>query len=104
MLLGQFGVTSGVTLAADQLRGRANFGHAFLGQLIGSIAALPFVIIGLTYDALAASMLAAGVLPLAGAMLGYELGHGSHSGEGTAPQAFLVPTVGGALAALRAPL
>lgn len=94
--LGALGVSSGVTLAADQTGGHGNFGHAFLGQVLGSIAALPFVVAGLTYDLPEASLVAAGLLPLAGAVIGYELGHADAASR-MRPMAFLVPMRQGAL-------
>jgi hypothetical protein len=98
-VLGSLALTAGVTLAADLTGGRGNFGHAFLGQIVGGVAALPFVVLGFQEGAPAAALVAVGLLPLAGAILGYELGHAS--GSGTVPTvqalAFLTPIEGGAL-------
>jgi hypothetical protein len=98
-ILAALGVTSGVTLAADLTGGRANFGHAFIGQAIGSAAAVPFVVLGLTNDAPAAALVAAGLIPLAGAILGYELAHGlAGGGDGGDPVvAWVAPTRDGAM-------
>lgn len=96
-VLGALGVTAGVTLGAELTGGRGNFGHAFLGQVIGAVLALPLVAIGLANDALPLALVAAGVLPLAGAILGYEVGHGERAGGGS-PQAFVAPTRTGAIA------
>lgn len=98
-MLGAVGLTTGVTLGAHLAGGRGNWGQAFLGQLIGSAAALPLVVLALDNDALAAGLVAAGVLPLAGAVLGYEIGHGdAESGTSRPPVvAYAVPTRGGAL-------
>ena len=99
-VLGALAVSAGVTLAADLTGGRGNFGHAFLGQMVGGLAALPFVVLGFQEGSPAAALVAIGLLPLAGAILGYELGHSS--GSGTVPPvqalAFLTPVEGGALA------
>ncbi len=102
-ILGALGVTSGVTLAADLTGGRGNFGHAFLGQVIGAVAALPLVVLGLANDALPLALVAAGVLPLAGAVLGYEIGHADRVSAG-GPIAFVTPTREGALATVAGPL
>jgi len=98
-VLGAFGVTAGVTLAADATGGRANFGHAFIGQAIGSVAAVPFVVLGLSNDAPAAAFVAAGLLPVAGAVLGYELAHGlATAGDGGDPVvAWVAPIRDGAM-------
>ncbi len=96
-VLGALGLTAGVTLAADLTGGRGNFGHAFLGQIIGSAAALPLVVFGQKNDAPVAALLAAGLLPLAGAMLGYEMGH-SERASGSQVGAFVTPSEGGATA------
>jgi hypothetical protein len=96
-VLGALGVTAGVTLGAELTGGRGNFGHAFLGQVIGAVLALPLVAIGLANDALPLTLVAAGVLPLAGAILGYEVGHGDRVSAGGA-QAFVTPTRTGAIA------
>lgn len=91
--LGAFGVTTGVVLAGDASGGRGNYGHAFIGQLIGGVAALPLVTIGLAEDAPALAVVAAGLLPLAGAVLGYEM---SHAEGGSGPTVLVTPTQGGA--------
>lgn len=105
-VLGSLALTAGVTLAADLTGGRGNFGHAFLGQIVGALAALPFVVLAFQEDAPVAALVAVGVLPLAGAILGYEVGHAS--GAGTVPPvqalAFLTPLEGGALAGVRGTL
>lgn len=93
-VLGALGVTAGVTLAAHLTGGRGNFGHAFLGQMLGSAAALPLVVLGVNRDAPLAAVLAAGLLPLAGAMLGYEIGHAEKS-SGIYLMAFVAPSEGG---------
>jgi len=97
VLLGSLGVTGGVTLGADLAGGHGNFGHAFMGMAIGAAASLPLVVIGMDNDALPLTLVALGVLPLAGAVLGYEIGHGEHALSG-GPVAFVAPTRGGALA------
>ncbi|MCA9607572.1 MAG: hypothetical protein KC619_18320 [Myxococcales bacterium] len=102
-ILGSVGVTAGVTLAADLTGGRGNFGHAFIGQAIGAVVALPLVVLGLANDALPLSLVAAGVLPLAGAILGYEVGHADRVSAG-GPIAFVTPTRAGALATVAGPL
>lgn len=91
--LGAFGVTTGVVLAGEASGGRGNYGHAFIGQLIGGVAALPLVTIGLAEDAPALAVVAAGLLPLAGAVLGYEM---SHAETGSGPTIVVAPTQGGA--------
>ena len=102
-VLGSLGVTGGVTLAADLCGGRGNFGHAFLGEVIGAVAALPLVVLAFANDALPLALVAAGVLPLAGAMLGYEVGHADRVSAG-GPIAFVTPTPSGALATVAGPL
>jgi len=97
VLLGSLGVTGGVTLGAHLAGGHGNFGHAFMGQVIGAAASLPLVVIGMENDALPLTLVALGVLPLAGAILGYEIGHGEHALSG-GPVAFVAPTRGGAFA------
>ena len=94
-MLGAVGVTAGVTLAGHLTSGHGNFGHAFLGQIVGAAAALPLVVVGQANDLLALSLAAAGLLPLAGAVIGYELGHAD---DGLAGIVRLTPTMGGALA------
>lgn len=86
-VLGALGVTTGVVLAAESVGGRGNFGHAFLGQAIGSLVALPIVVLGLQNDAPELSIVAAGILPLAGAVLAYEISHGDQGAV-----AFVGPT------------
>ncbi|MCB9596459.1 MAG: hypothetical protein H6719_27295 [Sandaracinaceae bacterium] len=103
VILGSLGVTGGVTLTADWMGGRGNFGHAFLGQLVGAVAALPLVALGLANDSPALALVAAGLLPLAGAILGYEIGHMDRAGAG-GPTAYVVPTMNGALAGVAGPL
>jgi len=102
-VLGALSVTAGVTLAAHLTGGRGNFGHAFLGQILGGAAALPFVVLALDQDELAAALVAAGLLPLVGAILGYEIGHAN--GGGTLPVIVgVAPVRGGALASLTTPI
>ena len=48
-VLGALSVTAGVTLAAHLTGGRGNFGHAFLGQILGGDSALPFVVLALDH-------------------------------------------------------
>ena len=96
-IFGSLGLTAGVTLAADLTGGHGNFGHAFLGQLLASAAALPLVALGFANDAPAAALVAGGLLPLAGALLGYEVGH-SERASGTSAMAYLAPSNGGAQA------
>lgn len=104
--IGAFAVTGGVVLAADLTGGRGNFGEAFIGQVIGCAAALPLVTIAMANDALPLAIVSAGVLPLAGAILGYEISHANADGASTAPRqiAFLSPTLGGAVAGVRGEL
>ncbi len=92
-------LTGAVTLGADLAGGRGNFGHAFLGQLLGSAAALPLVVLALDNDALPVALVTAGVLPLAGAVLGYEIGHAEAQGGTRQPPvvAYAAPLRGGAL-------
>jgi hypothetical protein len=91
---GAFGVTGGVVLAAEATGGRGHFGHAFIGQLMGSAVALPLVMLGLANDLPAISAVAIGILPLAGAMFGYEISHVNR--EGAVRQvAFVTPTPDG---------
>jgi hypothetical protein len=97
--LGAFGVTGGVVLAAEATGGEGKFGHAFIGQLVGSVAALPIVVLGLNEDMPAISIVAGAVLPLAGAILGYELSHASR-GSGAPAVVFVTPIPEGALASL----
>lgn len=102
-VLGALSVTAGVTLAAHLTNGRGNFGHAFLGQMIGGAAALPFVVLALESDALPIALVAAGLLPLAGAVLGYEVGHAN--GGGSLPvMVGVMPLPDGALASVRGTL
>jgi hypothetical protein len=75
-VLGAMGITGGVLLAGDLTGGQGNFGHAFLGQALGSLLALPLVVLGLENDMPELAFVAAGVLPLAGAVLAYEVAHG----------------------------
>lgn len=93
-IAGALGLAAGVTLAADLAGGRGNFGHAFLGLLLGAAASLPLVALGFSNDSPVASMVAAGLLPLAGAVLGYEVGH-SERARGTSTVAYLTPSNGG---------
>jgi len=102
-VLGALGLTAGVTVAADLTGGRGNFGYAFLGQVVGAVAALPIVVFGQANDALALSLVAVGILPLAGAILGYEIGHADHPLSGPA-LAYLTPIDGGAVAGVAGPL
>ena len=100
---GALSVTAGVTLAAHLTNGRGNFGHAFLGQMIGGAVAVPFVVLALDQDALPAALVAAGLLPLAGAVLGYEVGHAN--GGGSLPvMVGVAPLPDGALASVRGAL
>ncbi|MBX3273941.1 MAG: hypothetical protein KF729_26995 [Sandaracinaceae bacterium] len=101
--LGGVGLSAGVTLAGELTGGRGNFGFAFLGQVVGALLALPLVALGQAQDALALTLVAAGVLPLGGAILGYELAHADRPGGG-GPIAMVVPTRDGALATVAAPL
>ncbi|HJL16447.1 MAG TPA: hypothetical protein RMH99_12370 [Sandaracinaceae bacterium LLY-WYZ-13_1] len=99
-VLAALGVSAGVALGADVTGGRGNFGHAFLGQAVGSLSALPFVVYALSQDAPGAALVAAGLLPLAGAVLGYELAHGlasAPSGEDPPVVAWMSPVRDGAM-------
>lgn len=96
-VLGALGLTAGVTLAAELTGGRGNFGHAFLGQMLGSAAALPLIVYGLRNDAPIAALIAGGLLPIAGAMLGYEIGHSERS-SGPSISPFVTPSQSGASA------
>ncbi len=102
-ILGSLALTAGVTLAADLMGGHGNFGYAFIGQVVGAVAALPLVVLGQANDALGLSLLAAGILPLAGALLGYEIGHSDHAFANGA-SAYLAPIEGGAVAGVAGPL
>jgi hypothetical protein len=99
------GVTGGVVLAGDAAGGHGNIGDTFIGELIGSAVAVPLITIGIDNDAPVLAFVAAGVLPLAGAILGYELSH-ANSESAAAPRqiAFLSPTYGGAVAGVRGTL
>lgn len=92
--LGAFAVTGGVVLGADAAGGRGTFGDAFIGQLIGSVAALPLVTLGMMNDAPAVAIVSAGLLPLCGAILGYEISHANRST--TRQLAYVRPIPGGA--------
>ncbi len=104
--LGAFGITTGVFLAGDATGGRGSFGDAFIGQLIGSAVAVPLVTLGVDNDAPVLSFVSAAVLPLAGAILGYEISHANSESAAAAPRqiAFLSPTYGGAIAGVRGEL
>lgn len=84
VLLAALGVAGGVALGGDATGGRANFGHAFLGQAFGSVVALPLVTLAMANEAPEA-LLAVGLLPLAGAVLGYELAHALSGSSGDGP-------------------
>ncbi len=90
--LGAMGMTTGVVLSADAAGGEGNFAYTFIGQLIGSVAALPLVVLGMHADAPAVAIVAASALPLAGAILGYEI---SHANRGAV--AYVTPQSGGAV-------
>ncbi len=94
-MLGAVGVTTGVFLAGDALGGGGNYGHTFIGQLIGAVASLPLVTIGLAEGAPAVAIVSAGILPLAGAVLAYE--RSSANRGGPAPGGSVTPLQGGAL-------
>jgi hypothetical protein len=100
-ILGALGVTSGVVLAGDALDGRGNFGHAFIGTAIGSALAIPLVVLGVEHDALPLSFVAASILPLAGAMIAYEIGHGE---AGLGPVPFVAPTGNGVVGGVVGPV
>ena len=72
--LAAIGVSAGVALGADAAGGRGNYGYAFLGQALGALAALPLVVAALDRGEPGLAIVPAGVLPLCGAVLGYELG------------------------------
>lgn len=92
--LGAFGVTTGVVLGAEAVGGRGRYGDTFIGQLIGAVAALPVVTVGVANDAPALALVAAGVLPLAGAVLAYEV---SHADRSAAQLVYVTPLPEGAL-------
>ncbi|MGE0788472.1 MAG: hypothetical protein AB7S26_22545 [Sandaracinaceae bacterium] len=102
VMLGSVALTSGVTLGADLTHGRGNFGHAFLGMLAGAAAAIPLVVLGMDEHVLEAALVAAGVLPLAGAVLGYEIGHADTEGGTDRPtlSVLAAPTPTGATLAV----
>lgn len=93
--IGAFAITGGVVIAGEAAGGRGTFGDAFIGQLVGSVAALPLVTLGVAEDALAISIVSAALLPLCGAILGYEISHANRSS--TRQLAYVRPTPGGAL-------
>lgn len=93
--IGAFAITGGVVIAGEAAGGRGTFGDAFIGQLVGSVAALPLVTLGVAEDALAISIVSATLLPLCGAILGYEISHANRSS--TRQLAYVRPTPGGAL-------
>lgn len=101
-VIASFAITAGVVLAGNAVNGRGSFGDAFIGQLVGSLAALPFITAGVLGDAPAVALVAGGLLPLCGAILGYEISHANRSVPGTF--AFVHPTPGGALAGLAGPI
>ncbi|MFK7985478.1 MAG: hypothetical protein AB8I08_05565 [Sandaracinaceae bacterium] len=78
-------VTAGVTLGAEVRGGRGNFGHAFLGMLVGSAVAIPFIVYGLAFAVEGAALAAGLVLPLVGGVLGYEIGHANGAPRSRAP-------------------
>jgi hypothetical protein len=90
---GMLGVTSGVVLAGDLMEGRGNFGHAFVGQAIGVVLALPLVVLGMENDLLALPIVGLSVLPLAGAILAYEIAHA----DADAPMVYVSPIEQGAM-------
>lgn len=100
------GVTGGVVLAGNAAGGHGNIGETFIGELIGSAVAVPLITIGIDNDAPVLAFVSAGVLPLAGAILGYELSHANSESAAAAPRqfAFLSPTYGGAVAGVRGTL
>ena len=93
--IGAFAVTGGVVIAGEAAGGRGTFGDAFIGQLVGSVAALPLVTLGMAEDALAISIVSASLLPLCGAILGYEISHANRST--TRQLAYVSPMPGGAM-------
>ncbi len=100
--IGTFSVAGGVVLGADLTGGYGNFGVTFIGEMIGCAAALPLVTLALANGSPAVAMVSAGVLPLAGAILAYEISHANSSGLPTSRQvAFLSPVYGGAIAGVR---
>lgn len=94
--IGAFAITGGVTLAGDALGGNGRFADAFIGQLIGSLAALPLVTVGLMNDAPGVAIASAALLPLAGALRAYEFSHANRSHS----RAYAAPMPGGATVGL----
>lgn len=94
-----FGVTLGVVLGGEAVDGRGNFGHAFIGQLMGSALTLPFVTLAMAEDRPELAVLAVALFPLAGAILGYELSHASRDG-GLRLLSVVSPTPGGVVLGL----
>jgi hypothetical protein len=94
--LGAFGVTAGVVVSGEATGGRGSFGHTFIGQLVGSALAVPLVTLGLANDLPALSAVAVAILPLTGAMFGYEVSHANREGA-LRHVAFVRPAPGGAM-------
>lgn len=78
-------VTAGITLGAEVRGGRGNFGHAFLGMLVGSAVAIPFIVYGLAFAVEGAALAAGLVLPLVGGVIGYEIGHANGAPRSRGP-------------------
>jgi hypothetical protein len=71
MAVALFGMPAGVTLAGHLLGGNGGYGWSLAGLLGGALLALPLA--ALTQRAAAFQGTIAVVLPLAGAVLGYEV-------------------------------
>lgn len=94
-VLGALGISAGVTLGGELTAGRGNFGHAFLGQVVGAAAAVPLIVSALEHDELAGALAAAALVPLIGAVIGYEVGHAEGAPRASGPIAFVAPLPGG---------
>lgn len=97
-MLGAFAVTAGVVIAGDAMGGRGSFGDAFIGQLAGSVAAIPLVTVAMMNDAPALAIVSASLLPLCGAVLAYEISHANRSTTRQVP--YVSPVPGGATVGL----
>ena len=98
-VLTSVGITTGVALAAEATGSRAGFGHAFIGQAIGALAAVPLVVLAFHEGVPEAGLVPATLFPLGGAVIAYEIAHALSSSSAAAPPvvAYLVPTSSGVL-------
>lgn len=72
------GVSLGVFLAGAGAGGDGDFGAAFLGQIVGTLIAVPFMLAGVFCSrdceaGIALGVSAAVVFPIGGAVVGYEM-------------------------------